>query len=334
VNAPPDRSRQAGTESFFRIIALCWARPRLLLVELTWRWLSGGFLLVLTALAALKIAALTGAAIEATGLFNVTLESAIADPARASVALAGSFAILRPAVMHVALGLAPLALFVWAASFAFGRSAMLRLYDRSLPSRAWLLAVCEAARLVAQTAVFAFWYAALQWAARYALGPASDVSGPQTGPQAEPNLVLYCALVICITIGLFALWSLVSWSLVAAPLIALLERTSFARGFIRSLRAGRVRGKFVEVNLSMSMIKVGLVVLATVLSATPLPFESVMQGASITAWWVFVTLLYFAASDFFKIARLFAFLEFWREHAAGQEPPRATLPSDMSLQSS
>jgi len=330
VNATPERSRQAGTESFFRIIALCWARPRLLLIELTWRWLSGGFLLVLTGGATHKIAALTGSAIEATGLFNVTIESAIADPARASVAIADAFAILRPAVMHVALGLAPLALFVWAASFAFGRSALLRLYDRSLPSRPWLLAVCEAARLAAQAAVFTFWYAALQWAARYALGPAADVPGPQT----EPNLVLYCALVICITIGLFALWSLISWSLVAAPLIALLERTSFARGFVRSLRAGRVRGKFVEVNIAMSIIKVGLVVLAMVLSATPLPFESVMQGASLTAWWVFVTLLYFAASDFFKIARLFAFLEFWREQAVGHEPPRTPLSSDMSLQSS
>ncbi len=280
----------------------------MLLVELTWRWLSGGFLLVLVGLAAERIAAATGPAIQATGLFNATLESAVQDPTQISVALASTFAILRPYVSRDALGLAPLALFVWAAAFAIGRTALLRRYDRLLPARPWLLAVCEVLRLLVLIAASAFWYAALEWSARYALGPSSD--GP--GAQAEPNLVLYCALVICITIGLFALWSLLSWALVAAPMVALLERTSFAQGFVRSLRVRPVRGNLVEMNLAMGIIKLGLVVLAMVLSATPLPFESIMQGWPLYAWWVFVTLLYLAASDFFKIARMFAFLESWR----------------------
>jgi hypothetical protein len=211
-------------------------------------------------------------------------------------------------VSRDAWGLAPLALFVWVAAFAVGRTALLGKYDRSLPARPWLLAGCEALRLVVLIAASAFWYAALQWSARYALGPATE--GP--GAEAEPNLVLYCALVICITIGLFALWSLLSWALVAAPMVALLERTSFVQGFLRSWRVRRVRGRLVEVNLAMGIIKLGLVVLAMVLSATPLPFESIMEGWPLYGWWVFVTLLYLAASDFFKIARMFAFLESWR----------------------
>ena len=307
---------QRGSESFFRIIAYCRARPRLLLVELTWRWLCGGFLLLLSGLAAQRIAAVTGPAIQSTGLFNQTLESAVQDPTQISVALASTLAILRPFVTHAALGLAPLALFAWVTAFALGRSALLKRYDRALPSRPWLLAVSEALRLGCLIAVSAFWYAALQWAARYALGPATETPETPGAVQTEPNLVLYCALVICITMGLFALWSLLSWALVAGPLVALLERTSFSRGFMRSLRMGPVRGKLVEVNLAMSIIKVGLVVLAMVLSATPLPFESIMQGWPLNAWWLFVTLLYFAASDFFKIARLFAFVEFWRGRSA------------------
>ncbi len=298
----------AGSESFFRIIAVCWTRPRLLLVELTWRWLSGAFLLVLTGLAARRIAAAAGAAVQSTGLFNATLESAVQDPTQVSVALASSFAILRPSVSRAALGLAPLALFVWVGAFAIGRTALLRKYDRSLPARPWLLAVCEALRLLVLIAASAVWYATLQWSAQYALGS----SGEGPGAQAEPNLVLYCALVICITIGLFALWSLLSWALVAAPMVALLERTSLAQGFMRSLRVRPVRGKLVEVNLAMGIIKLGLVVLAMVLSATPLPFESIMEGWPLYAWWIFVTLLYLAASDFFKMARMFAFLESWR----------------------
>jgi hypothetical protein len=313
------------------MIALCWARPRLLVVELTWRWLCGAFLLALTGLAAQRIADATGPAIRATGLFNQTLESAIQDPTQISVALASTFAILRPSVTHSALGLAPLALFAWTAAFSLGRSALLRRYDRSLPSRPWLLAVCEASRLLVLIAASAFWYAALQWAAGYALGPATDVPGI-SGPQREPNLILYCALVISITIGLFALWSLLSWALVAAPMVALLERASFSQGLVQSLRRRPVRGKLVEVNLAMGIIKLGLVVLAMVLSSTPLPFESVMQGWPLTAWWMFVTLLYLAASDFFKMARLLAFLEFWRQPSR-LDALRATATAGPSLRS-
>jgi hypothetical protein len=312
ARAPGLSIPRARPQSFFDVIGLCWAMPRLLLVELTWRWVSGAFLLLLAGLAAARIAAQTGPAVQATGLFNATLESAIQDPTQVSVALASTFAILGSTVSRIALGLAPLSLFAWVTAFAFGRTALLRSYDRSLPARPWLLAVCEALRLVALLAACWLWYAALHWAAAYALGPATEVPGTQAGAQAEPNLVLYSALVICITIGLITLWSLLSWSLVAAPIVALLDQTSIAAGFARSLRMRPVRGKLVEVNLSMSVIKLGLVVLAMVLSATPLPFESIMEGWPLYAWWTFVTLLYLAASDFFKMARLLAFVEYWR----------------------
>ena len=323
-----------GPQPFLRIIALCWARPRLLAIELTWRWLSGSFLLVLGGLEAARIASATRTAIEGTGLFNATIESTIQDPTQLSVALASTTAILRPWIAHAAVGLAPLALFAWVMAFAFGRSALLRNWDSTLPRRVWLLAVCEAVRLAAMLAISTFWYVALQWAARYALGPVTEPQG--TGAQADPNLVLYCALVIIITLGLFALWSLLSWSLVAAPLVALLERTTFAQGFIRSLRMARARGKLVEVNLAMAVIKLGLLVLATVLSATPLPFESMMQGWPLTAWWIFVTLLYLAASDFFKMARLLAFLEQLRPVAplTAMDVLRAQAIAGSSLRSS
>jgi hypothetical protein len=82
------------------------------------------------------------------------------------------------------------------------------------------------------------------------------------------------------------------------------------------MRLGRVRGKLVEVNLAMAVIKLGLMVLAMVFSATPLPFETVMQGWPLTAWWLLVTLVYMAAADFFKMARFFVFLEYLRAPAS------------------
>jgi len=62
----------------------------------------------------------------------------------------------------------------------------------------------------------------------------------------------------------------------------------------------------------MGIVKIALIVLAIVLSATPLPFESVTTPEFLTAWWVGVTLLYFVASDFFHVARLLGYLNLWR----------------------
>ena len=85
------------------------------------------------------------------------------------------------------------------------------------------------------------------------------------------------------------------------------------RALWRSVRLGReFTGKLVEVNLVMGIVKLALMVLAMVLSATPLPFQSVMTGEALQQWWIGVTLLYFVANDFFQVARLVSFIQFWR----------------------
>ena len=43
----------------------------------------------------------------------------------------------------------------------------------------------------------------------------------------EPNLVLYCAIVIVATLGMFTLWAVVSWAFSVAPLLAM--RATWAR---------------------------------------------------------------------------------------------------------
>jgi hypothetical protein len=62
----------------------------------------------------------------------------------------------------------------------------------------------------------------------------------------------------------------------------------------------------------MGIVKIALIVLALVLSATPLPFESVMTQDALMLWWMGVTLLYLVASDFFHVARLLGYLNLWR----------------------
>ena len=181
-----------------------------------------------------------------------------------------------------------------------GRSFVLRRYDPALPFRPLTLSALQVLRVAAMGGSFVVWFLAIQWSANTTL----------TG--AEPNLVLYFALVICISLGIFTFWALASWVFSVAPLIALLEGKSILISLARSLRLGQLRSKLVEVNLVLGIVKLALVVLAMVFSATPLPFSTVMTGMPLYAWWVAVTLVYFAASDFFQLARLVAFIRFWR----------------------
>jgi hypothetical protein len=169
-------------------------------------------------------------------------------------------------------------------------------------------------RVVALCAAFASWFMAIRGAANFSLANAS-ASGDAQG---EPNLVLYCALVIILSLGIFTVWALASWVFSMAPLLALLEGRSVVGSLARSLRLGPLKGKLVEINLVMGIAKIALVVLAMVFSATPLPFEDVVHGAALYAWWAAVTVLYLVASDFFQVARVVAFVELWESVPYGK----------------
>lgn len=294
-----------GTQSLIHTLADCWSRPSLLALELTWRWLFGAPALLLLFYEAARTLAGISSRLQATGISDFTLQ----DPVRAAVVVSDAYAVLRSPVLHLVLWLAPLLVVGWAVVSGIGRNAVLRRYDRALPRKTAVLIALQLLRVVALGGSFVLWFLAIHWSAGYAL------SG------AEPNLVLYCALVICLSLGIFTLWALLSWVFSIAPLLALLENRGVSSSLRRSLSLGPLTGKLVEINLVMGIIKLALIVLTMVFSATPLPFASVMQGPPLYIWWAVVTLLYLAASDFFQVVRLVAFIQFWRldrEAVSGQ----------------
>jgi len=59
-------------------------------------------------------------------------------------------------------------------------------------------------------------------------------------------------------------------------------------------------------------VKLMLIVLAMVFSAAPLPFSDELGSDALHFAVLTSTILYFVASDFFHIARLKGFIEFWR----------------------
>ena len=285
-----------GTQSLVHTLAACWARPSLLALEVAWRWLFGAPALLLLYFEGARILTAISSQLEAAGIEQFTLQ----DPMHGAVIIADAFAVLWPPVLHAAMWLATVLILGWSVVSGIGRNVVLRRYDSKLPRKPLPLIFLQLLRVIALGGSFAGWFFAIHWSANYAL------SG------AEPNLVLYCALVICLSLGIFTLWALLSWVFSIAPLLVLLENRRVAGSLLRSLRLGSLTSKLVEINLVMGIVKLALIVLAMVFSATPLPFESVMQGAPLYIWWALVTLLYLAASDFFQVARLVAFVQFWR----------------------
>lgn len=283
----------------------CWSRPSLLALEILWRWLFGLPLLVAFGWQGLHLYAAIANQLAATGIDQLS----IVDPMRAAAITSDVYSVVAPPIYRTALWLAPVALLIWAIISGLGRNAVLRRYDPSLPRRAAKLSALQLLRVVFLGGSMWFWFAAVHWAANYSL------SGE------EPNLIAYCAMVICLSLGIFTLWALVSWVFSIAPLLVLLEDGGISSSLYRSLRLGPLTAKLVEVNLIMGIIKMALVVLAMVFSAVPLPFASSMEGPPLYAWWMVVSVLYLVASDFFQVVRLVAFIQLWRAYAVpGQAP--------------
>jgi len=294
-----------GTQSFVEVLSECWSRPSLLALEILWRWLFGIPLLAVLGWQAMHIYTTIANQLVAAGIDQFS----IVDPMRAAVISSDVYAVVGPPIVRAALWLAPAALLGWAVVSGVGRNAVLRRYDPSLPQRAVKLSALQLLRVVFLGGSFWFWFAATHWAASYSL------SGE------EPNLVAYCAIVICLSLGIFTLWALVSWVFSIAPLLVLLENLGIGRSLYRSVRLGPLTGKLVEINLIMGIIKLALVVLAMVFSAVPLPFASSMEGPPLYAWWIVVSVLYLVASDFFQVVRLVAFVQLWRVYAVSGQAP-------------
>lgn len=302
-----------GTQSFLGTIGRCWKTPSLLGLELLWRWGIGIPIICLLLWEAWKI--LSSVSLAHTGIEHFLL----IDTVMAAQILSAIADALLPHIRVVAIWLAPLLVVAWSLASGFGRSLVLRRYDRTLRSKPWLLVGMQMLRIVTLGGSFILWFLCLHWAAW------TSLSG------SDPDLVTYFVKAIFLSFAVFGFWVIVSWVFSIAPLLALLEGTGMFQSMRASLRLGHgslrgLRPKLVEVNLILSIVKVALLVLAMVFCATPMPFKEEINGPSLYAWWALVTVWYFVASDFFQMTRVIGFIELWR--SANQSSSAAGIASD------
>jgi hypothetical protein len=294
-----------GTQSFVHTLSECWRQPSLTGLEVLWRWAFGIPALLVLQHQAVRI--LSETPVDMQALRRMTL----ADPVAGAATLAQTAALLMPQIMQVALWLIPTLLAGWVVISSIGRTLVLQRADKRLYARPGTLMILQTLRIAALTGSFAVWFLCVRW-----IGGAT-ISGP-LALGAEPNLVGYAALVIVVTLGLFTLWAVVSWVLSIAPLLAMLRGSGVRASLNAAFRLGALKGKLVEINLVMGIVKIALIVLAMVFSATPLPFETVTTPEFLVRWWIGVTVLYFIASDFFHVTRLVAYLSLWRAYEHGE----------------
>lgn len=301
----PDQAwHVGGTQSLVSVIAECWRRPALLGLELAWRWGFG--------IPALAWIAWLGWRLTARlPLDQIDLSQfSLRYPIAASQWVAAAVGLVGPPILHLARWLAPFLAILWAVASGLGRNVVLRRLDPRMRSAPLTLIWLQLLRIAALGATVMGWWFGLRWAASTTLG------------GAEPNLVGYFSWAICLSLGAFAAWALLSWILSIAPMIAMIENVGVAGSLARSLRLGGLASKLAEVNLILGIVKIILVLLALILTATPIPFTATMQGPPLYMWWAGVTIVYMAFSDFFQVTRLAVFIRLWRAyHPRAEAPP-------------
>lgn len=301
-DAPPPALR--GTQSFVSVMVQVWKRPALLGIEVMWRWTAAIPLLCVGWWAGSQ--ALREVPFDARGLRAMT----VLEPTAAASVLTHQLAITVPALWPVARWWVPLAWLTWNAASAWGRTVIWQRLDPQLRANYGIAGLFGLLRSLLLCGAFLLWGWGL-FAAVHLTVTAPAAQG------AEPNLVLLVALAVALTMLLFTLWSAGSWVLDAAPLFAMWPVSSagktrpwsgFRAGLRAAWRARTLRPKLIETNLVMGIIKVALLVLAMVFSASPLPFASVETTGFLAGWWAFVGLLYLVFSDLFQVIRRAAYL--------------------------
>jgi hypothetical protein len=291
-----------GTQSLVGQMGWVFERPWLTLIEVAWRWVFGIPFLTVCWIEGQRI--LIALPIESTGLASIDLQ----NPWIAATQLTNGCARYTPLVAPVLIWLVPAASLAWVVLSGLGRSVLLKRMNPRVGFRPLGLMALQAAWLALFLATCWGWFRAMTW-----------VAATHITPNAEPDLIGFSIWTIFLALGFFTAWALVSWPLLIAPLVMLLEECSPAAALGRSLKLGKAfNSKLVEINLVMGIVNLALLVLAMVFSAAPLPFSDQL-GADALHWiGAGAAVFYLVASDYFQVVQLKGFLEFWRMFRGGE----------------
>jgi hypothetical protein len=302
-----DAEKLRATQTLVSHMSFCWRHPSIVAIEIVWRWLFGvPFLVVLWVQAQVILTQIPPAS---TGLARLNAQ----NPWVSSVLLSDAVGEYQPVVMQAMRWLLPVVFVAWALLSGLGRTLVLWRMEALDPTtlsrrpsflrKAAGVVGLQALWLLALLGCFWLWYRGVSWA-----------SSTHITAAAEPNLVAYLCWLIFLSLGLFTLWAVVSWTLAIAPVLYLLDPDANpASAVVRSFRLGKAfSSKLVEVNLVMAIVKIALIVLAMVFSAAPLPFSDQFGQDFMHLLYVVIAIAFCIANDYFHVVRLRSFVALWR----------------------
>lgn len=284
-----------GTQQMVDHMGWVFRRPRITLVEIAWRWTFAiPFLLLCWHEIQLIAIALPP---DQAGVNRLNTQNPWIDGVQFGLV----WMRYVPYVLHVLAWLAPAAIIAWSALAGLGRGIVLRRIDPDVPYRPLPIMLLQACWLVLLLATFLAWYESIQWIA------ATHIVNPLA-----PDLVGYSIWAIFVSLGLYTLWAVISWPFTIAPILVLHERRSAFSALAQSFRLGRTfTSELIEINLTMGVVKLMLIVLAMVFSAAPLPFSEELGPGALRLAMTVSLFFYCIASDYFQVVRLKAFTRFW-----------------------
>ena len=274
-----------GTQSFVGVMAEVWRRPSLVGIELGWRGILG-LVPIIWILWRVRIANLDV-------FVPMVYRSIVLELLHHEFVIGVSS---RFAVIWIG------AVTVWALIAGLGRGAVLRRYEPQLKACRGTVVALVVLRSWAFVTVSALWVR----------GFASIYMAMIR--QEEPNYVWSFAQLVVMTLVMFVVWCTVSWVLQVAPIMAMGRGLGVVESIRAAWRSGELRGKLVEINLVMGIVKVALVVLALVFSACPLPFSNVETQEFLNWWWFGVFVWWVVASDYFHVVRAAAYVRLWEAY--------------------
>lgn len=285
---PPDLLTPASSDvSLFEAVR---HRPGLLMLELAWRWLAGSFLWLMAGYEGWRIWTASLPRLHLIGLIDLSPVGLLEDPSQGLPMLADTVAVLQPQVERAAWGLAPLAIFLWVAAYALGRTAVMARFDASLPRRPWLLAEIEAARILTQLALAGLWGMLAE--AVYHRFVHDQASG-----------FLSC-LLVAISVAALMFATPVRRTLQIATLLALVENRSL-RSVLRRAWSFHRDPAVQPLRRAINRARLLFFVAGLVLTVVPAP---VPFGPLLVAWWGLLTLPSLAAADAWRLSAIFAVL--------------------------
>ena len=325
-------SKLRATQSLVSHMSFVWRHPSLTALEVAWRWLFGApFLAVAWGQAQQILAQIPP---ESVGLNRLDWQ----NPWLSSVLLADAIARYEPPVFDVLRWLLPVGVVGWAIASGIGRTLVMtrmnalapigpigaqprRSMLRVLPSYIGL----QGLWMVALLGCLGLWYRAVGWACATYINVGS-----------QPDLLGYLCWLIFLSLGIFVLWALLSWTLAMAPLLLFLEGDVRAgasvRALTRSFSLGKaLSGKLMEVSLVLAIVKIMLIVLDMVFSAAPLPFADAFGPDALHVIYVLVFVGFLIGNDFFHVVRLRSFIALWQHYRDKDDGKGLKLASDRQI---